>query len=444
MSKYYITTSSMPTLNKNYSCIDSLGNIYILNSTGTIVKMDSSNNILWSNLISSTYGVHPGAITVDSSGNIYITGTISLNSNYYNNGIILLVYNSSGSIISDNLFRGASTDSMDSGDAIVLDGSGNVYIAGSISPNTTTTAMAGIVLKYNISSGLEWATEIKDLSTTPQTVVNGIVLDGSGNVYATGTFNTSAGYPNLFITKLNSSGTLVWLTRFTIGSPPSLGVSGIAVDSSGNLYITGNIGPSGYPEVFVGKINGTNGSFLWQEQFSNIYSYYNNTNGNSIAVDSSGNLYITGNYYQAAKTSYALIAKLNNSGVLQWQSNLTNGTGTTLMGVGYTISLDSSDNIYISGNYDGNSDFFLLTAPSSGPLDGVYATYTGSIAITSSLNNLTLGASNLTTSTAGIGTATLSLITSSLAGIITTTSTPYTWTVDNYFTTTTSNFFLFM
>ena len=135
-----------------------------------------------------------------------------------------------------------------------------------------------------------------------------IALDGSGNVYVTGfsnaTWNGPAGQNPLhasgtiFVLKLNSSGAYQWHTFYGAG-----GGVGIAVDGSGNVYVTGVStatwnGPagqtplhafSGASDIFVLKLD-SSGAYQWHT----FYVAYTSDYGNSIAVDSSGNVYVTG------------------------------------------------------------------------------------------------------------------------------------------------------
>ena len=137
-------------------------------------------------------------------------------------------------------------------------------------------------------------------------------MDSSGNVYTTGYFFfdvdfdpgagstelTSAGSNDVFVSKLDPLGNFVWAKRF--GGPSSQVSFSIAVDDSGNVYTTGyfqgtadfdpgsgtsNLTSVGSEDVFVSKLNSV-GNFVWAKSFGGI--------GYSVAVDSSGNVYTTG------------------------------------------------------------------------------------------------------------------------------------------------------
>ena len=133
----------------------------------------------------------------------------------------------------------------------------------------------------------------------------GIAVDGSGNVYVTGHSaatwgspqNAHAGSYDAFVAKLNSSGIRQWNTF--MGSSDLDNGYGIAVDGSGNVYVTGfsryvtwgspqNAHAGGY-DAFVAKLN-SSGVRQWNT-FMGSSDY---DSGYGIAVDGSGNVYVTG------------------------------------------------------------------------------------------------------------------------------------------------------
>ena len=142
----------------------------------------------------------------------------------------------------------------------------------------------------------------------------GIALDGSGNIYITGKGRQAGGsYGSFLIAKYNSAGVVQW--QRTLSGSQVDDAYAIAVDSSGNAYIGGSTysysGSSGR-DFAVAKYN-TSGVIQWQRVLvdSGSESYCR-----SVAVDSSGNLYAIGYPMNSAK---CIIVKYNTSGALQWQ-----------------------------------------------------------------------------------------------------------------------------
>ncbi len=221
----------------------------------------------------------------------------------------------------------------------------------------------------------------------------GIAVDASGNAYIVGTTSStnfpasqgsvqpqSKGESDVFVAKLNSSGTAVMYATYLGGSAGDTGY-GIVVDAAGNAYIAGSTSSTDFPvsdgavqkthaggvrDVFVTKLN-PDGSAL-------VYSTYLGGGGvepnASIAVDSTGNIYVAGNTnsadfpttagaYQTSRggLSAAFVTKLNDSGSALLFSTYLGGTGGDNT-VGVTV--DSGFNAYVTGS--ANSSSFPTTA----------------------------------------------------------------------------------
>jgi hypothetical protein len=172
---------------------------------------------------------------------------------------------------------------------------------------------------------------------------------------------------DIFVLKLNSSGTFQWVN--TYGSTSDDRGWDIAVDSSGNSYITGSfqgtvdfgggdVTSAGNTDIFVLKLN-SSGTFQW----ANTYGGTSTDRGYGIAVDSSGNSYITGSFQgtvdfgggdiTATANSDIFVLKLNSSGTFQW----VNTYGSTSNNLGLGIAVDSSGKFYTTGGFQGTVDF---------------------------------------------------------------------------------------
>jgi hypothetical protein len=373
-----------------------------------VSKLDSSGNFVWAKSFGGTSSDIGNSIAVDSSGNVYTTGffegTVDFDpgagtSNLTSAGdsdVFVSKLNSSGNFV---WAKGLGGTSSDFGFSIAVDSSGNVYTTGSFAgtadfdpgAGTTTLTSAGnvdvFVSKLNSSGNFVWA---KGLGGASFDSGNSIAVDSSGNLYTTGYFEgtvdfdsgagtnnlTSAGGADVFVSKLDSSGNFVWAKSFG-GTSSDIGQS-IAVDSSGNVYTTGyfqgtadfdpgtgttTLTSAGNVDVFVSKLN-SSGNFVWAKGFGGDAFDY----GNSIAVDSSGNLYTTG-YFQgtvdfdpgtetstltSAGSVDVFVSKLNSSGNFVWAKSF----GGTSLDLGTSIAVDSTGgNIYTTGTFGGTVDF---------------------------------------------------------------------------------------
>ena len=205
----------------------------------------------------------------------------------------------------------------------------------------------------------------------------GIAVDSSDNAYVTGGFRgtasfgstilESSGGTDIFIAKLSSNGSWQWVIKAG-GSSHDWGY-GIAVDSSGNAYVTGRFGgtatfgntnltANNYAEIFIAKAS-ESGSWQWAVKANGSGSQ----EAHAIAVDSSGNSYITGQLgYSSSFGSTTLtanaaneifIAKLSSTGSWQWAVKAGGLSAVS----GHGISVDSSGNAYVIGTFEGTATF---------------------------------------------------------------------------------------
>jgi hypothetical protein len=139
--------------------------------------------------------------------------------------------------------RQIGTSGSDFGYGIALDGSGNIYITGSTRGDLGAPNQGGrdaFIVKYSRGGTMQWTRQI---GTTQSERASGIAVDASGNIYITGWTEGGLGGPNqggkdAFIVACDSGGTLQWIRQF--GTTGGDSASGIAVDGSGTIYITGS------------------------------------------------------------------------------------------------------------------------------------------------------------------------------------------------------------
>lgn len=219
--------------------VDSYDNVYLVGYTlnyGTgyydmvLVKYNSPGVELW-NCTWGGFGYHRGwAIAVDSSDNIYITG-ITNNYGVGYEDIILLKCDDSGVELWNRTWGGSAWDS---GWGVIVDSSNNIYITGI---TTSFGAENGniILLKYDSSGVLQWN---RTWGGNNGDYGFGVDVDFSDNIYITGaTSSFGAEYNDIILLKYNNSGVLQW-NRTWGGNDEDSGL-GVTVDSSDNVYLTG-------------------------------------------------------------------------------------------------------------------------------------------------------------------------------------------------------------
>ena len=199
---------------------------------GWVAKYDTRGNRLWIQQFGTSSDDDSENVAVDSAGNVYLTGeTIgSLGGiNIGNEDTWLAKYDTSGNRLWIQQF-GTSDD--DSSTGITVDITGNVYISGVVSnfsAETNTGDTYAWLAKYNSSGNQQW---LEQLNTSGYDSYAGVAVDPAGNVYTTGQANSN---DNL-VAKYDSSGNSLWIQR---SSAFTGFYSGVAVDSAGNDYITG-------------------------------------------------------------------------------------------------------------------------------------------------------------------------------------------------------------
>ena len=202
------------------------------------------------------------------------------------------------------------------------------------------------------------------MGTSSEDRANGVATDSSGNVYVTGYTgggldgNSSAGSNDLFVVKYNSSGTKQWTQQ--LGTSSYDYATGVATDSSGNVYLAGYTGggldgnsSAGSSDLFVVKYN-SSGTKQWTQQLGTSSGDY----AQGVATDSSGNVYVRGNTNggldgnTSAGGSDFFVVKYNSSGTKQWTKQL----GTSSSDHANGVATDSSDNVYVAGRTEGGLD----------------------------------------------------------------------------------------
>jgi len=362
------------------------------------------------------------AIAVDDSGSAYITGMTSspdfptinpiqgLNGNA--DAFVTKLDPSGTALVYSTYLGGANSlnATNDAATGIAVDSSGSVYITG----NTCSTDFPalnpiqavyggglsdGFVTKLNPSgSALVYSTYLG--GNGENDYGSGIVVDSSGNAYITGvtkstnfpTLNpiqpSNAGDADAFVTKLGSSGALVYSTY--LGGSYSDGGYSIAVDSSGGAYVTGSTYSPNFPtknpiqaslggldsDAFVTKLNPSGTALEYSTYLGGTYGLdYDIDYGMGIAVDDSGSAYVVGstwcsnfptvNPIQASNAGSRdlFIAKVNPAGTALVYSTYLGGSNND---EGNGIALDGTGSAYITG-FTSSTDF-----PTSNAIQGTH------------------------------------------------------------------------
>jgi sugar lactone lactonase YvrE len=254
---------------------------------------------------------HPSAIAVDGSSNVYVTGA-SIGTTWPDYDYATVKYDNSGQQQWVARYNGPGNE-MDFGNAIAVDASGNVYVTGSSRGSGGDFDYATV--KYDSSGQEQWVARYNGPGNGDDEAY-GIAVDASGNVYVTG-YSGGSGTGNDFATiKYNSAGQEQWVARYNGPSNSDDYGNAIGIDGSGNVYVTGSS---------VDSVNGFDYATVkydnsGQEQWAARYNGPGNQDDEpyAMAVDSSGNVYVTG-YSTGSGTGYDYTTiKYNTSGTEEW------------------------------------------------------------------------------------------------------------------------------
>jgi uncharacterized repeat protein (TIGR01451 family) len=396
-----------------------LGSITLTNAVANytdmfLVKFDSGGNVVWAKSAGGNYSDYGMEVTVDASGNSFVTGRFSsssitfgsitlTNSGAGTDDMFVVKYDAGGNVIWAKSAGGVA--SIDGGHCIAVDANGNTYFSGYFSSSSVTfgstilTNVGGFdmfIVKYDIGGNVIWA---KSAGGSNNDYGTDIAVDVSGNSYVIGKFSspfitfesttlTNAGDFDMYIVKYDSGGNMVW-AKSSVGSSYDDG-SGITVDAIGNTYVTGyfqsssisfgsntlnnNNNTNGSSDMFIVKYN-PSGNVVWAKSEGGSNSEYIS----SIALDANGIAYVAG-YFSSqyiifgsttlinvgTATPDIFIVKYDEDGNVVWAKS-AGGTGSDYC---YGISTDAGGNVYVTGGFSPSMSFgsTILSSIGSGDI----------------------------------------------------------------------------
>jgi len=403
----------------------SFGNITLTNSGNWnffVVKYDSNGNVLWAKNPDGTPEAAAGSIAIDGANNVYVTGsfwgptltigdTTLTNVNYSayedQSDIFIIKYDPSGNVLWAKSMGGSKSEV---GWSIAVDPFDNIILSGWFtSPDAAFDSLILVSLeddpnllgdtyiaKLNSNGKVLW---VKGAGTTGYyDIVESVTSDNSGNIYAIGTYsgpsitwdtltldNTALGFSDIFITRLDSAGNIIWLKNIE-GDADDNG-RGIASDSHGNIFITGSFASSTLNFGNTSLINSHPGTGDWfiakyDSTGNQVSAHSAEGNGNefdwrAVTCDAEGNVYATAEYSSDVLTFDSIssignagyldifIVKYNSSGDLVWVTSIGSDSNDEPLG----IAVSAVDNVYVAGGFDNDLIFDNTTLINKGGLD---------------------------------------------------------------------------
>jgi len=381
-----------------------------VNSDPFVVKTDSSGNVLWAMQFEGSEANKSTGITIDNLGNVYTTGifsgvitfgSITLDAGDFV-GIFVVKQDVSGNVLWATQFTETQSSSFLMPHSIITDTQGNIYVAGDFSSDgvafgdiilaSVGTTYDAFVVKQDPLGNVLWA---KSFGGTGGVFFNSVISDNSDNIYLTGGFSQTVDFgditlinsdevSDIFLVKLNSIAEKVWVKQFeTTTSDITDSMSyDLALDQAGNIYITGHF----HGTMQVGAItlttsdSQTTNSFiiktdhlgepLWAKQISsNDFA-----SSQSIATDTLGNVYVTGNFAgmmdidgitfsSLGSIADAFVLKMNYLGTVEWAGAFTSTAMEESNGT--SIITDPNGDVLVFGHFRGMAIFGTTTLTST-------------------------------------------------------------------------------
>ncbi len=379
----------------NAIAVDGFGHAYVVGSFGGVIefpsqgevvkltsrgfsdvflaKVDNLGNLLWVRQAGGSFDDYGRGVAVDAEGCSYITGQYFSTNCVFdaeqlertgNSDIFIVKYDPTGKQL---WVRTAGAVGGISSHALAVDTNGNAFITGQYFGKATWDAgvltnlgFADIfVAKYDTEGNFVWA---RNAGGGGDDSGNGIAVDTRGNCFVTGNFSGTArfgpvttvgakGHTAIFVAKFDPMGRVLWASSVKDGPGASFG-RGIGVDAYGNSYIAGSVNGI----MALNADRGQNATRLPRDKSQRrIY------------------VYPSGGSYVAGSKSDAFVAKFNPSGQKVWTR--TGGSIRPTVECAHAIAVDAQGNSFVTGTFSGRSNFGGANVVSSGIADVYVAQY---------------------------------------------------------------------
>lgn len=349
-----------PKIDHNYAnnlVVDAWQNVYVSGYSGNdakkmdylILKYDAAGAMLWMDRCQE--GSLGTRLMVDGAGNAYLTGFGN------EGGYLTIKYNANGvrqwvAHFNENVASLSPRRAFPGEIYLAVDGSGNVYLAGSLKITNENTDF--VTIKYDSSGNEQWVVTY-DCPDQYIDKARALAVDDSGNVYVTGTCQGNGA--EIVTIKYNHLGIGQWVTRF---DGPGAGSDkkwdwavDMALDQNGGVYVTGRTRTSETDEDFVTIKYDANGIQQWATLYNSQPDAWDEPT--AIVLDDAGNIYVTGESNGQCAT-----VKYDNSGVQQWVAGYHNCPGRNEP---YDLTVDATGNVFVTGfcfSSSKNMDFLTI------------------------------------------------------------------------------------
>jgi hypothetical protein len=480
-SNFPVTTGAYQTTNKAFAGEGNTGFITKLNPTGT--------KLIYSTFLGGSLSDDAQSLVLDSSGNVYVAGVAFSKDFPVTAGVVqstnksaadygwnefVAKLNPAGSGLIYATYLGGSTDYEGGGVVRVgIDSLGDAFVSGNVYSTDFPVTAGAFQTKNNGKAGVDSNLTLAKLNPTATKLLYstyiggtgssyhgdqapGFAVDSAGNAYLTGptyemdypvtsgayqkTNKTGGSFPTIYVTKMNPAGTALVYSTYLGGSIFDLS-GGLAVDSSGNAYITGStrstdfpttsnayqktdpIGFNGVATAFLTELNTTGSGLVYSTYFGGQTSY--DDTGYGVALGANGAVYFAGiattpyfpispGAYQStfnsqnsetgfvaelqlgsAPNTLATAVKLTASANpavagsnITFSASIYPTTGTGILAGTVVYNIDQKDVATVAVNANGYADY-TTTTPLAIGAHAILASYSGNATYSASGGNIT-------------------------------------------------------
>lgn len=293
------------------------------------------------------------------SGNVFVTGE-TFSSDGSNSNYLTVKYSPLGDTLWSRIFNGTG-NANDVAHSIAIDDSDNVYVTGE-SKSATPDGDDYVTIKYNSEGAVKWVRTYNGPAGNADNAYS-VCVDSLHNVYVTGSAQMGgAGGLDFLTIKYSSGGVLRWTRNNDFGSSDY--ASKVILDKFRNIYIIGYSTGGGNAHDYQTVKYDSAGVLKWTRNYN--YPSNNDEEPTDIAVDNSGNVYVTGTG-NGFFGSQSQTVKYNSAGTQMWSARyFFNGAGNT----GMALLIDSLGGVYITGSMGGVNSFSDFATIKYNPANG--------------------------------------------------------------------------
>ncbi len=351
--------------------VDTMGNIFVagwtrislVDTNYVTIKYRSDGTEEWAVVYDSTGGPDRAvALVADQAGGVYVTG---YSFNGTNRDYLTVHYLADGTVDWRRRYNGVANGT-DIATALVRDGNGNLYVTG-YSWAGSGARFNYLTVKYSAAGETLW-TRSYDGTATDSAIksdyAQALAVDDSGNVYVTGRAGESGTWYDATTIKYSPSGVVVWVNRFDWGENGLDGAGEIQIGPDYGVYCAGYTETNiGYFDMLIFRLT-ADGENEWQR----IYNYVSDDDSvTAMAVDRFGNAYITGYSYTVEGDIDWVTLKYNANGGQVWMARHATFDEDDQP---YAVVVNQQGDVFVAGfDYlEGSEDYALVkySAPDVG------------------------------------------------------------------------------